>query len=125
MSREKKVFPGCRDKHGTPLQFGDEVYYYIPGHGSNGGYGLVIGIMSYAENAEDIVCLAGAGVTGMPINTAHTQRTSAGSIELAVALREKYLKMCPTAFKPLPETKGEVMLEALEYMDSAIGKNKI
>lgn len=95
-----------RDKHGNLLALGDEVYYYIPGSGAPGDYAFVIGVMSYAGKDEEVVCLATEKHTGMPINTAHLERTTGGHTDQAMALRERYLKMAPGAFKPLPGIRG-------------------
>lgn len=94
-----------RDKHGDLLALGDEVYYYIAGSGLPGDYGFVIGVMSYAGKDEDVVCLATEQHLGMPINTRHLQRTTGGHTDQAMALRERYLKTAPAAFKPLPGMK--------------------
>ena len=87
-----------RDKHNTPLAFGDEVYCYIPG--SPGMYGFIIGEMSYSNG--DVVCLALSGqYSGMPVNTGHLQRMAHSNPELAAELRAKYLATTPGAFKEI------------------------
>jgi hypothetical protein len=86
-----------RDKHNAPIALGDEVYCYIAG--SPGCYGYIIGVMSYAAKAEDVVCIAGPDFTGMPVNTGHLQRMGPGNPELVSALRAKYLAVTPGAFK--------------------------
>ena len=88
------------DAKGRPLAIGDEVYCFIKGHGSEGGFGFIIGVMSYATDASnEIVCIASAAYSGMPVNTAHLQRTGHRNLDVARARREQYLQQLPGAFK--------------------------
>ena len=88
-----------RDKHDNPLAIGDEVYCFIPGHGSAGCHGFVIGVMSYAKH-DEVVCIASEKYySGMPVNTAHLQRTGEHHLDAARLLRAMYQKQFPDAFK--------------------------
>jgi hypothetical protein len=58
------MMPGI-DKNGNEIGFGDQVYYFIPGHGSSAGYAFVAGEMSYAKNG-DVVLLVTETAIGMP-----------------------------------------------------------
>jgi len=89
------------DAKGKPLKIGDEVYCFIKGHGSEGCFGFIIGVMSYATDADDeVVCIASEQYSGMPVNTAHLQRTGEHRPDVARARREQYLMQIPGAFKP-------------------------
>jgi hypothetical protein len=88
-----------RDKHNNLLAIGDEVYCFISGHGSVGSYGFIIGVMSYASKDEEVVCIASEKYSGMPVNTAHLQRTFKSDPDVARARREQYLQQMPGAFK--------------------------
>jgi hypothetical protein len=96
------------DAKGHPLRVGDEVYCFIKGHGSGGNFGFVIGVMSYATDASnEVVCIASERYSGMPVNTAHLQRTGVYHLDAARLLREMYLKQTPGAFKPEGRTDVE------------------
>ena len=88
------------DKRGRPIKFGDLVHYYIPGHGTSGGYGYVAGEMKYSEGGSHVL-LVGERYDGMPIHAGHCTIASSGHEKIVDPLRANYLRRWPGALRPL------------------------
>lgn len=84
------------DKNGKSLKFGDRVHYFIPGHGTNGGYAYVAGEMKYSENGSHVLLVNDTEI-GMPINAGHCTLQSSGHDELVAPLRDRYMERFPDA----------------------------
>lgn len=87
------------DKNWQKIDFGDQVHYFIPGHGSPGGYAYVAGEMTYSEGGSHVL-LVNEHEIGMPIHAAHCQLASRGHQDTVRPWRERYAKIFPKALKP-------------------------
>ena len=86
------------DKRDQPIGFGDRVHYFIPGHGSPGGYSYVAGEMSYSDEGSHVLLVTEKEV-GMPIHSGHCTVVSRGHDAAGQPLRDRYLERWPEALK--------------------------